>query len=421
MKFTSIQSRRKEIFDILQACRNRTLDLFSDIDSKTFCQQAHPDFSPVGWHLGHIAFIEAYWILENCAGLPPLYSQYRKLFAADGLPKSDRQNLPTLEVIQEYLNVVRTQVLNYLETAPLETQERLWRWLIQHESQHSETIAFVRQLQRWNIYAQLNLAQPKSFLFNPSADDMVKIPAGDFLMGYDSTAAQDNERPIHRRYVETYWIDRYPVTCAQYRQFIAAGGYQNQQFWSEAGWQWLQDNPVSYPLYWSDSPDWDNHPVCGISCYEAQAYARFVGKRLPTEAEWEKAASWDEQTQQKRLFPWGNSEPNSKLCNHDALVGHTTPVNAYPSGQSAYGCYDMLGNVWEWTDSWFAQYKGFEPFPYPGYSQVYFDNQHQVLRGGSWATRSWAMRTSFRNWYHPEVRQILAGFRCTRSHLYSDQ
>ncbi|OKH18835.1 hypothetical protein NIES593_21590 [Hydrococcus rivularis NIES-593] len=417
MKFVSIQSRREEIFKILQACRSRTLDLFADLDSETLCKQAHPDFSPVGWHLGHIAFTEAFWILECCAGLPPVFSQYHKLFAADGLPKSERQKLPGIEVIREYLDTVRTQVLTYLETAPLEKQERLWRWLIQHESQHSETIAFLLQLHRWDregFYTQLHFSNPKSLIQNPKSDEMVEIPAGEFAMGSDAIDAQDNERPVHRVYLDAYRIDRYPVTCSQYRAFMAAGGYQERQFWSEEGWQWLQDNPVSQPLYWSDSSDWDNHPVCGVSWYEAEAYAQFAGKRLPTEAEWEKAASWDVEKGQKLLYPWGNSEPNVKLCNHDTLVGHTTPVDAYRGNQSAYGCCDMLGNVWEWTASWFAGYEGFKPYPYRGYSQTYFDNQHRVLRGGSWATRPWAMRSSFRNWYHPGVRQILAGFRCAR-------
>lgn len=417
MNLSSIGSRREEINSILQACRDRTLDLFTDLDCETFCKQAHSDFSPVGWHLGHIAFTEAYWILETLAGLPPFFPQYRTLFAADGLPKSQRQHLPSQEVIQDYLDTVRSQVLIYLKTAPLEKQERLWRWLIQHESQHSETIAFILQLQQWNregFYTQINFSNPKSPILNPKSDEMIQIPAGEFVMGSDLIDAQDNERLAHQVYLDTFRIDRYPVTCARYREFILAGGYQKQQFWSPEGWKWLEENPVSYPLYWSDAPEWDNHPVCGVSWYEAEAYTRFVGKRLPTEAEWEKAASWHPQNPQKQAYPWGNSKPNPKLCNHDTLVGHTTPVNAYPAGQSAYGCYDMLGNVWEWTASWFAGYEGFKPYPYKGYSQTYFDRQHRVLKGSSWATRSWTMRSSFRNWYYPNVRQILAGFRCVK-------
>lgn len=396
MKFRSIQSSKANILEALQQCRQKTLSLFKEIDFNTFCQQAHPDFSPVGWHLGHIAFTEAYWILEYCGGFSPIFPKYNQLFAADGLAKEERQNLPSLEVIQDYLDTVRSKVLYYLETAPVEKEEKLWRWLIQHESQHSETISLVMQLHRWQ-----NGLKPHSkyLISNPLSSEMVKVSAGEFGMGSDAIDAQDNERPAHKIYLDTYWINRYPVTCQQYREFIAAGGYQKQQYWSELGWQWLlQQDYISQPLYWLDSSDWDNYPVYGVSYYEAEAYANFIGKRLPTEAEWEKAATGV-----------------NIGCNHDNLVGQITPVNAYPESKSYYGCYDMLGNVWEWTSSWFAPYPNFTSYPYTGYSQVYFDDRHRVLRGGSWATRPWALRASFRNWYHPWIRQIFAGFRCAVS------
>jgi gamma-glutamyl hercynylcysteine S-oxide synthase len=399
-------------------CRIATLALFEGIDETTFCKQAHPEFSPVGWHLGHIAFTEALWILERCAGLPPGFPQYRKLLAADGLPKCDRQKLPSLGEVCDYLNTVRTQVFTYLETAPLDQQERLWRFLLQHESQHSEIITFILQLQRWNRCdrpQEMSLRSRAENLFPlQSLGSMIKIPEGEFEMGNDSIDALDNERSRHRVYLNSYWIDPYPVTCGQYRTFIEAGGYQNSKWWSVAGWQWLQQNSLQQPLYWLDDPTWDNHPVCGVSWYESDAYARFVGKRLPTEAEWEKAASWDADAGCRHTYPWGEQPTHTQRCNHDNAVGQTTPVNAYPAGQSAYGCYDMLGNVWEWTSSWFDSYMGFVSYPYRGYSEVYFDGQHRVLKGGSWATRPWVMRSSFRNWYYPETRQILAGFRCAR-------
>lgn len=399
----------------MQRCRNSTLNLFAEVDYSSFCRQVHPDFSPIGWHLGHIAYTESLWLLERSAGLPPLFPEYRRLFAADGLPKKERENLPTLETIHHYLDTVRNQVFDYLETADFNQQERLWRWLLQHESQHSETIAFVLQLQRLQNW-QGNEYQPTraSSSTLPPAFEMIEIPAGEFEMGNDSLDALDNECPLHRVYLETYWIDRYPVTCGQYREFMEAGGYQYSRWWSTSGWKWLQDNPVKQPLYWKDNPQWDHHPVCGVSWYEAEAYACFVGKRLPTEAEWEKAASWDATAKCRLTYPWGEAIPDDRRCNHGNSIGQTTPINAYPEGQSAYGCDDLLGNVWEWTSSWFDGYEGFISYPYPGYSKVYFDGEHQVLKGGSWATLPWALRCAFRNWYHPGVRQILAGFRCVR-------
>ena len=399
----------------LHQCRRGTLALFEQIDYNTFCRLAHADFSPVGWHLGHIAYIESLWLLERGAGIPPLFPEFRRLFVADGLPKTERVNLPTLPEVRYYLDTVREKVLRYLETSDLERQERLWRWLIQHESQHSETIAFVLQLQRWKALGSQESEVRRIPPSPPLLDEMIEIPAGHFEQGNNSINALDNERTVHRVYLETYWIDRYPVTCGQYRKFIEAGGYQNPTWWSDAGWEWLQSQVVTQPLYWSDRPRWDNHPVCGVSWYEAEAYARFAGKRLPTEAEWEKAASWDVASGRRRTYPWGEAAPDAHLCNHDNVVGQTTPVDAYPSGQSAYGLHDALGNVWEWTASVFNGYEGFVSYPYAGYSKVYFDGQHWVLKGGSWATRPWALRCSFRNWYHPGIHQILAGFRCAKS------
>jgi ergothioneine biosynthesis protein EgtB len=412
-------------------CRAKTLALFEDMDEATLCRQAHPDFSPVGWHLGHIAYTESLWLLEHNAGLPCMFPQYRKLFAADGLPKRDRVKLPKLKEIRYYLDTVREKVLDYLEVADLEIQEPLWRFLIQHESQHSEIITFVLELvksQESRVKSQKSRvvetchgtsvqSQESNLVTLDSAKqvEMIQIPAGEFEMGNNSADALDNERPAHWVYLDTYYIDRYPVTCGQYRTFMTAGGYKNSQWWSVAGWEWLQTEKVTQPLYWCEDPAWDNHPVCGVSWYEAEAYARFVGKRLPTEAEWEKAASWDAKVNRCRIYPWGDEEPTPKYCNYDTNMGKTAAVDTYPAGQSAYGLYDTLGNVWEWTATWFDSYEGFQYYPYIGYSQVYFDHQHRVLKGGSWATRPWALRCSFRNWYHPSVRQILAGFRCAKS------
>jgi ergothioneine biosynthesis protein EgtB len=385
---------RQQLKTWMEECRQSTLSLFEGMDYDTFCRQAHPDFSPVGWHLGHIAYTEYLWLLEHLAGFPPQSPEYRRLFAADGLPKCDRVHLPTLPEVQAYLETVRSQVFDYLEVAPLDEQERLWRWLLQHESQHCETIAIVLELMEWHEATVLQnskfkiqnskfdtqtrgtryekIQNPKSKIQNPDSP-MLQIPAGPFAMGSDAIDALDNERPIHQVDLETYWIDRHPVTCQQYRTFMAAGGYQNPEWWSPQGWQWLQDHPVTQPLYWQEGAAFDDQPVCGVNWYEAEAYARFVGKRLPTEAEWEKATHW----------------------NAD----------------------NMLGQVWEWTDSWFAGYSGFTAYPYRGYSQAYFDGQHRVLRGGSWATRRWVLRPTFRNWYHPHVREIFAGFRCVTSAL----
>jgi gamma-glutamyl hercynylcysteine S-oxide synthase len=428
----ALQDRRQQIKQRMEACRRATLALFQTVDYDTFCQQAHPDFSPIGWHLGHIAYTEALWLLEHSAGLPPQFADYRRLFAADSLPKAERVYLPDLAEVQTYLQSVRTAAFAYLEMAPLDEQERLWRWLVQHESQHGETIALVLELMRRqeagsgqqsvvsgqpHTFSEPLIPHPSPLIPHPSSliphpSSTLCIPAGSFDCGNDSIEALDNERPVHRVYVETFGIDRTPVTCDQYQSFMAAGGYHDSRWWSVEGWAWLQSAQVTQPLYWADTPDRANHPVCGVNWYEADAYARFVGKRLPTEAEWEKAASWNPIVLQRQTYPWGEAAPNEHDCNCNHAVGHTTSVDAYPTGVSPVGCYDMLGNVWEWTASWFDRYAGFEAYPYRGYSEAYFDRQHRVLKGGSWATQPSSMRCAFRNWYHPHVREILAGFRC---------
>ncbi|MDP8935063.1 MAG: ergothioneine biosynthesis protein EgtB [Cyanobacteriota bacterium] len=414
----SIQSCREAIYSDLQQCRSGTFKLFTGIDYDTFCRQAHPDFSPVGWHLGHIAYTEDLWLLQRCAGLEPVFPEYHRLFAADILPKKQRVFLPTLPEVELYLDAVRKKVLDYLEVAPIDEQERLWRFIIQHESQHCETVAFVLQMQRKKQEEGRRKKEEGRLITDsrlPITDSpAIEIPGGEFYMGSDAAEALDNERSRHLCYLEAYSIDRYPVTCGQYRDFMESGGYQNPDWWSADGWKWLQSAKVDRPLYWSENPAFNNHPVCGVSWYEAEAYCNFIGKRLPSEAEWEKAATWDAANQTYRIYPWGEEPPNGSLCNHGNNIANTSPVDAFPKGASAAGCCDMLGNVWEWTASTFDAYPGFESYPYRGYSQVYFDGEHRVLKGGSWATFPQALRSSFRNWYYPGVRQIISGFRCAK-------
>jgi gamma-glutamyl hercynylcysteine S-oxide synthase len=413
---------KSAILKAFQECRAQTLALFEQIDSELFYSQIHPDFSPIGWHLGHIAFTESLWLLERSAGEESVFPQYRQLYAADGLPKSQRVQLPSIEETRYYLDTVREKVVDYLEFADIPASEKLWLFLLQHECQHCETISFILELIKITtptphtseVCWREHLPTP------PILQEMIKIPAGEFIIGSNEIDALDNEMSAHQVYLDTYFIDSYPVICKDFRYFMQAEGYEKHQYWSDAGWKWLQSETVKHkikqPLYWHDDATWDNHPVCGVSYYEAEAYAKFVGKRLPTEAEWEKAARWDVQSNRSCKYPWGEEEPTAEYCNCAGIMyqPQTTPVNTYPQGKSAFGMYDALGNVWEWTSSWFDGYPGFKSYPYTGYSQLYFDGEHRVLKGGSWSTRIWVMRSSFRNWYHPHVREIFAGFRCVR-------
>ena len=402
------QQLRNYFQTALHTCRQGTLALVEGIDMKVLQQQAHPDFSPVGWHLGHIAFTESLWILEHLAQQPCPLPNYRTLFAAAGLPKAQRQQLPSLEKLLTLMSEVRRRTLAYLAMASF-SEQRLWHWLIQHECQHSETITLIMALHRHQGQAT-PLRTPVADIPGEVPSGMVSIPGGRVHLGLDTgphgDIAIDNERSNHRVEVEAYAIDRTPVTCERYHDFMLAGGYRRRQWWCDAGWQWLQAAQVTQPLYWPGAAldRIRHHPVCGVNWNEANAYARFVGKRLPTEAEWAQAASGLMSKLPALLHT------NQINCNH--RLGHTSSVGQSGQAVSDYGCYDLLGNVWEWTHSWFRPYPGFSAYPYRGYSAIYFDDRHRVLRGGSWATRDWALRPSFRNWYEPHVRELFMGFRC---------
>ncbi|MEL6249683.1 MAG: SUMF1/EgtB/PvdO family nonheme iron enzyme [Cyanobacteria bacterium J06648_16] len=415
MDVRDLDDHRGALVQALMACRQDTLLQVTGLSPAVLTQQAHPDFSPVGWHLGHIAYTESLWVLEHLEGRPCSLPDYQQLFAADGLPKAQRQQLPDWEALVDYLARIRDRTLSYLEIVPadvLHQQLRLWCWLLQHESQHSETMTLVMALHQ-------RQGKPTPLPFPPRQIEalrlarMVRVPAGNFRMGYEGIDAIDNERPQQTVYLPDYWIDETPVTWGQYQEFIEAGGYRTWQWWSEQGWDWLQQSQVKTPLYWHPQVS-PNHPVSGVSRYEAEAYAHFVGKRLPTEAEWEKAAGWQPETGETDRYPWGHSPPQAVCCNYNHLVGHTAPVASAAENCSPVGCYDMLGNVWEWTCSPFKGYPGFSAYPYRGYSHTYFDGRHDVLKGGSWATRPWVLRNSFRNWYHPHVRELFMGFRCAQ-------
>jgi ergothioneine biosynthesis protein EgtB len=413
---------RNKIKANFTACRQLTLELVNNltqINEEILTKQTHPDFSPVGWHLGHIAYTEELWLLGKLAGMSPLFPEQRILWAADGLPKNQRGNLPSLSEILDYLAIIREKVFAYLAIAPILEQERIWQFILQHECQHSETMTLVASMGLGSPLTPLmkgGIDTKRSFISPTNSDQMIMIPAGEFLAGDNRAIALDNESPQHSQYVDDFLIDVTPVTQANYWQFMSAGGYDRQEYWSEAGWLWLQECLLNSdfrpePLYGIDLGNKADHPVCGVSWYEAEAYSNFIGKRLPTEAEWEKAAVF---SRHDLLVDSDNYDDN---C--DRLWGGTRSVGygRYPwlAELSATGIYDLFGNVWEWTNTWFAGYDGFASFPYVGYSQTYFDQQHRVLKGGSWASCHWVLRPSFRNWYQPEVRQIFAGFRCVKS------
>ncbi|MGH3326897.1 MAG: SUMF1/EgtB/PvdO family nonheme iron enzyme, partial [Streptomycetales bacterium] len=256
----------------------------------------------------------------------------------------------------------------------------------------------------------------------------VLVPGGPFTMGTSAEPwALDNERPSHEVHVGPYFIDTTPVTNAAYAAFVEAGGYDDPRWWSADGWAYVGSAHLSAPLFWwREGATWvrrrfghvepvpADEPVQHVSWYEAAAYARWAGRRLPTEAEWEKAARHDPQARRSLRYPWGDDDPQPGHANLGQRHLQPAPAGAYPEGASPLGVRQLIGDVWEWTASQFTGYPGFRAWPYREYSEVFFGTGQKVLRGGSWAADPVACRGTFRNWDYPVRRQIFCGFRTAR-------
>ena len=329
------------------------------------------------------------------------------------------------------LSTVRSKVLDSLDRVRLDPSNPLldegfvYGMVVQHEHQHDETMLATLQLMDGEGYRPVAPPPPPG---TPPGPEEVLVEGGPFVMGTDTEPwAYDNERGAHTVDLPPFWIDTVPVTNRQYAAFVDDGGYHQPRWWHDEGWAWRQEAGLEHPQFWrrEGGGQWsrlrfgwqealpDDEPVQHVCWFEADAYARWAGKRLPTEAEWEKAASWGPDGR-KRRYPWGDDDRAGDQANLGQRHFGPAPVGAYPGGVSPWGCHQMIGDVWEWTASDFEAYPGFASFPYREYSEVFFGSGYKVLRGGSWATDPVAVRTTFRNWDLPIRRQIFAGFRCAR-------
>jgi iron(II)-dependent oxidoreductase len=384
------------------------------------------------WDLAHIGHYEELWLLRAVARTRPINPKHDVIYDAFRHPRRERARLEILGPAdaRRHIAAVRNQVLDVLDRVELDPAQPLldggfvYGMVVQHEHQHDETMLATIQLMGGVYGAPTSPVAPVIPSGSPGPAPEVLVPGGPFVMGTDHHPfAYDNERGAHVVDLDPFWIDTAPVTNADYLAFIEAGGYHDPRFWTEAGWAWRREAGLEAPEFWrrESGADWSvlrygrrldlagaarAEPVQHVCFHEAEAYARFAGKRLPTEAEWEKAASWGPDGQ-KRVEPWGDHNLGQR---HLGPV----PVGTCPDGNSAYGLTHVLGDVWEWTSSDFVPYPGFVAFPYKEYSDVFYGSDYKVLRGGSWATHPRAIRTTFRNWDYPIRRQIFAGFRCAR-------
>jgi iron(II)-dependent oxidoreductase len=348
-------------------------------------RQQSPLQSPLAWDLAHIGDFEELWLLRTIAGAEPIAPRYRGLYDAFEHSRRERAGLPLMppEEARAYLAAVRERVLEVLDEIELDPADRLladgfvYGLVIQHEHQHVETMLQTLQVREEAYRVPWSAHESPG----PSARE-VHVDAGPFVLGTSSEPwAYDNEREAHVVELDAFWIDSVPVTNDAYAEFVADGGYATRELWSDPGWHWRNEAALGHPEYWTATADgWSRRelgrvaplvpeqPVAHVCWYEAEAYARWAGKRLPTEAEWERAAPQ----------------------------------------------LDGIGHVWEWTQTSFGPYPGFVAFPYSEYSDVFFGDEYKILRGASWATHPVVARTTFRNWDYPIRRQIFSGFRCAR-------
>lgn len=428
---------RDVLAGMLAESRTRTLGLLAPFDDAVLHRQHDPLMSPLVWDLAHVANYEDLWLVRALGGDPTPVGAgpVDELYDAFKQPRSIREQLPLLtpDEARDYGVRVRLRALERLAAAdlsadnpePLLAHGYVHQMVVQHEQQHDETMLAAIQLLPVEEGHRFGAVPPPPG--RPLTSREVRVPDGTATMGTDHPWAYDNERPAHEVTLPAYWIDTAPVTNEDYALFIEEGGYDNPRLWTEAGWAWRREAGLTAPQFWRKAGDvWlrarfghieevpPTEPVQHVCWYEADAFARWAGKRLPTEVEWERAARWDPLTGEAHVWPWGSGSPTTAHANLGQGLLRPAPVGAYPMGASPVGCHQVVGDVWEWTASDFGPYPGFAAFPYDEYSAVFHGDRYKVLRGGSWATHPAACRTTFRNWDLPIRRQIFAGFRCAR-------
>jgi iron(II)-dependent oxidoreductase len=415
--------------DALTEARERTLALVASVSEEDLERVHSPLMSPLVWDLGHIAAFEDLWLGHRFAGRPLLRPDLMEVYDAFETPRPRRGELAFLRpaAAREYLEAVRAHTLEAIADGDV-GDGVLHELVIRHEHQHNETMLQTLQLARLSDYqAPVRGSGTLRSLGGLTGLELIEIPAGACTIGASERGfAYDNERPRHRTDVRGFMIGRSPIVNATYLNFVEGGGYERREWWSDEGWSWKEEYDITHPGAWTadHAAEWrlgalepldPDRPVVHISWFEADAFARAHGARLPTETEWEKAATWDQETQVARPYPWGEDPPEPGLhANVDLSATGPEPALAPPAGASPYGCLAMIGDVWEWTSSAFDGYAGFVAYPYREYSEVFFGEGYRVLRGGSWATRARVGTPAFRNWDLPQRRQIFAGLRIAR-------
>ncbi len=416
-----------ELNALLGNARARTLELVGGLDESQWLGPKLRIVNPPLWETGHLGWFEERWCLRrrpDGALAASLLPQADALYDSSRVPHDARWDLPLpdMPATLRYLSGVRTATFDLLQGAIDADTAYFVTLSAMHEQMHAEALTYTRQTLGHPAVQDLAVT-PHS---GGSCSGDVEIAGGLFSLGAmpEDGFVFDNEKWAHCLEIRPFRMARTPVTCAQFAGFVDDGGYRESRWWSEAGWAWRQREGALAPAYWTrEGGAWcrrwldrfealpPDEPVIHVNWFEAEAWCRWAGRRLPSEAEWEFAAATVPGSPGiKRRYPWGSAAPLPSTANLHGTAGRCVPVDAIPDGDSAWGIRQMIGNVWEWTADWFRPYPGFVRDPYAEYSEPWFGD-HKVLRGGCHATSPDLIRNTWRNFYTPDRRDVFAGFR----------
>lgn len=416
--------------DLVEDARRTTLSLIASLSEQQLIGPRLPTLNPLRWEIGHVAHFYAAFVLRELGANGEVLPGQDELYDSFVVDHDDRWDLPlpSTEDTLRFMEEVQSRVIEAVSGDPDPVKTYLCLLAVQHEDMHDEAFLMTRQTLAYPPPPLPRAPRAPAAAPGPLPDD-ASIPGGRFLLGAlpELPFCFDNEKWGHEVEVAPFRIARAPVTNREFAGFVEAGGYERDALWSYQGLRWRNRTGARHPAHWRRRAGWEarafdawrplaaDAPVIHVCWYEAEAYCRWAGRRLPTELEWEVAASaepdGDRLSPRRRVFPWGDEPATPERANLDAWSGGPLDVAALPEGDSAFGCRQMLGNVWEWTASPFYPYPGFVvDHPYREYSAPWFGYQ-KVLRGGSWFSRARLLRNSFRNFYLPDRRDVLAGFR----------
>ena len=414
---------------MLLAARERTLEYARALTGPQLLGPRLAIVNPPLWEIGHVGWFQEHWCLRYRPGngkAPPLIGNGDALYDSAAVAHGVRWDLPLpgLEPTLDYLGRVLNDVLERLDREGAAGELGYFLQLAAfHEEMHCEAFTCTRQTLGYRGPGQAASTRPHAPAGAWPGD--AEIAGGEFRLGADPGQGGfvfDNEKWMHRVDVLPFRIARAPVTQSEFAAFVAEDGYARRELWSAEGWQWRERAGARVPLYWTrngggwsrrvfddDQPLAPNAPMVHVNGHEADAWCRWAGRRLPTEAEWECAAATAPGLPGKRRFPWGETAPAAQ-ANLFGVSGTCADVAAFGEGDSGWGCRQMFGNVWEWTADAFGPYPGFVADPYREYSEPWFGD-HRVLRGGCFATRAGLLRNTWRNFYTPDRRDVFAGIR----------